>query len=475
MFEISLFSSPNASFIPGTPVTPGHAAALSRNSPSPLTSTPIAKPTFDPKKNFSIFTPIKPDKKNVNQPNQSLQNTTQSEYSLLSPTHVKASDRLLQAAQNQQVIQAPSKGQSATVLGQGSILGPAFDQILKIMNSNVVPQGKPYYIMIDEGKPTQQMFLIQPPEKPVNQQDSANQNLGQAVATPNQKGSANQNLGQIVATPTTKQCASTTFPHQPRMKSILPNNGIVANKIQGNMAQPVSKNLNTSAENSIGQNSSNQSASSLNQSVEKPTDKSMNESGSSEDTKNSRFFKFCKLPETSSENVNICGTDTDKSTDRPVTPNLFDGDTEEEEIKPNVLYKEETDLETKCRDQDIVCDTVKKEGSILKKSETPVARKPIFRRNGNIKNDECMEEENSESDFKVQTSKRKPVIETPGTEQKIEGSKEGGDEVGEPLKTRRRGTKRRSLSRSNTGVGKRSKGVDFLDNLDDSKENQVNN
>ena len=57
--------SPNLSFIPSTPVTPGSMMTPSKGDLSPITSTPISAVLTNSKKEkektpFSIFTPLRP-------------------------------------------------------------------------------------------------------------------------------------------------------------------------------------------------------------------------------------------------------------------------------------------------------------------------------------------------------------------------------------------------------------------------------
>ncbi|XP_021366020.1 Fanconi anemia group J protein homolog [Mizuhopecten yessoensis] len=451
---------PNASFIPGTPVIPGHHADPSQSDLSPVTSTPITKRAFDTKKHFSIFTPIKPGKETANQSNQRLQSTNQMECRLISPTEVNGDATLRKASQSQQVLKGPIKGQSSSdptqpsVPGQGSMLGPAHEQVLKLLNSKLLPQDKPYYVMINEGTPMQQLFLIEPPDSPVNQQDSFNQN----VAT-------------IVSTPLTKH--TSTLPMKTGMKSILlpkrlsegPSKGVVAVSTQSSCVGSSAGIASTTA-----QNSSTQCVSSLDHSVEKPLDKSKNESGS--ESKINNFFKFCKLPEKSFENVvNKSGECSDMSTERPTTPNVFDADTLEDIKDTGIQTDNEDPLHDLCQPDKDDTKLIGTQNSDVKiKSETPVGRKPIFRKKSDMESgtkQENMDGESSDNDFKV---KRRSVSGNAITDCQVETSIVDGED--EPLKTRRRGTKRKTQSRSNNLTSKRSKGVDFLDNMDNSKENE---
>ncbi|XP_069135470.1 Fanconi anemia group J protein homolog [Argopecten irradians] len=475
---------PNMSFIPGTPITPG-PADLSRSSQSPATSTPISKQVVKPKKNFSIFTPIKPSKntsktskqslqntksnqslqnnqsnqslQNINQSNQSLQSTNQEGYKLMSPTEVKNDAALRKASETKQVLMAPTQGQSLsvppTVPGQTTILSSVYQQVLQIVNSNIMPSDKPYYVMINQGMPTQQMFLIEPPAKSVNQQVLSNQNAGMNVAA---LPGTNPTTGKVVSTQVTEKTPA--LPVQTGMKSILPKR-----LSEGSSKPSVTTSCGTEDSITIRQDLSvNLSTSSANLSTDKATDKSTSEiSGNSEESKTNKFFKFCKLPEKSTENVvNKSGECSDMSSDRPTTPNVFDVDTvEDTEGAPESVGKvaEET-KPTQPRDLNI-------------KSETPVVRKPIFRKKEDTESGikpECKDEESSDDDFKV---KRRSVSGNGETDGKGDRSKV--EEEDTPLKTRRRGTKRKGHNRSTTLTNKRSKGVDFLDNMDNSKENHL--
>ncbi|XP_060076012.1 Fanconi anemia group J protein homolog [Ylistrum balloti] len=452
---------PNMSFIPGTPVTPGHPSDVSQIIMSPVTSTPISKPIVKPKKNFSIFTPIKSGKGAAHQSNQSLQSTNQEQYKLLSPTEVKGDATLRKASESQQVIKAPGKGQSSTTVAptvamQGSVLGPAYEQILKLLNSKLLPQDKPYYVMMNEGTPTQQMFLIQPPDNPDNKQDLSDQNVGTIMSTPVTPHRSGD----------TKKQAS-TLPIQTGMKNILPKR---LSEVQGKSQVSESAKLSNVNSNSGSSTvvTSNHNSSSFNQSGDKVSDKSESEiSGNNEDSKTKKFFQFCKLPGKSFESVKKSEQCSNISSDRPTTPDMFDADTLEDTKNNSVQADEDKSINKSVKD------TVKldktQDNDVKMKS---VVRKPIFRKTKDIESEAKqwkIEEDSSDNDFQV---KRRSVSGNSDLDCQVNRCKEEEEEEEKPLKIRRRGTKRKNHNRPNTIYSKRSKGVNFLDSTDSSKENK---
>lgn len=57
--------------------------------------------------------------------------------------------------------QKAQQGQGQTINNQ-FLTSSTYQYILSVMNSPLVPKDKPYYIIVDEDTPKQQMFLIQP-------------------------------------------------------------------------------------------------------------------------------------------------------------------------------------------------------------------------------------------------------------------------------------------------------------------------
>lgn len=66
-----------------------------------------------------------------------------------------------QQGQGQQLLQNNQQGQGQTTNNQ-FLTSSTYQYILSVMNSPLVPKDKPYYIIVDEDTPKQQMFLIQP-------------------------------------------------------------------------------------------------------------------------------------------------------------------------------------------------------------------------------------------------------------------------------------------------------------------------
>jgi len=341
--------------------------------------------------------------------------------------------------------------QKKEVEPQTSLLGSSYNHILSVINSPHTPKDRPYYITLNEGTPQQQMFLIQPP---------ANQQVGLANKTDSGVLPVNQNMG--VANVSASQVGGT---NKDRKENILvsQNVGVVSNS--ENEVLPHKR-------NDVAADDKKESSVAMNKCANNIVNK---------------LFKFCNIPATASsdqkDNISLVqesqGQTKDKAVNksRPESPNLFDNNTEESETFGNGTN--DISLIKNIKQESVSTEDSKKENNAIKSENChqTTMRKPIFKKGTavTVKEEEETQPkcERDEDDFKVRRSSIGSVLCKSVEEDKNENDEAENMDFDEPLRTRRRtrGVKRKSLSRSKGK--KRSKGVDFLDNIETSKENEV--
>ena len=185
-----------------------------------------------------------------------------------------------------------------------------------------------------------------------------------------------------------------------------------------------------------------------------------------ESTKN--VFKFCNISETDLKEDKSSVSNGDKRTE---SPSLFEGDTQD---------SEQGDIESRQqkKHQHPYANAGETEKKSVEKPSSAIAstkKKPLFRQKiETITEDPTVQQTTSRSkmedmfDFKYVNRNRSMSSVTP----QLNKNDESIEQDGEGLKTKRsRGVKRKSLSRKENA--KKSRGVDFIDNIETSKENQV--
>ncbi|VDI74443.1 fanconi anemia group J protein [Mytilus galloprovincialis] len=356
---------------------------------------------------------------------------------------------------NQQIVQ---QGQGQTMNNQ-FLTSSTYQYILSVMNSPLVPKDKPYYIIVDENTPKQQMFLVQP-----------NQGTGAPIikADPTVTASARPVVGN---TTTSHQSSVPTHiqsqASKPGMVSLLNVGQSTSANAKGGEGQTVTDDLpNVSKNEPVTHATTSTSEPDL------------------QNIKMNKLFKYCQIPES---DISEKG-DGDKSRDQnktkcPQTPTLFDTQDSEQEFKNinqpinrsedtnkinNVASKHQTQSHEACKNE----------------SESKTHKKPIFRRQSagttividNDSPDEFIDQskvKRKSCDKKILTEiKQNTTLESTKKENiSIENEENESEEI---LNTRRknRGAKRKSHSNLRLSA-KKQKGVDFLDNLEDQKSDSI--
>ncbi|XP_065934696.1 Fanconi anemia group J protein homolog isoform X1 [Magallana gigas] len=456
--------NPDTSFIPGTPVTPGQH--LGSQMTSPITSTPYGGGSETPLgKGFLSDTPLKSIVKSPNtllgSPEPSPQRTDN--CVLMSPTEVHKNQNYQDLVQNRQVVQPHVTQNNQMSLPNTQPLDH-MSQIMKVINSSCAPKDKPYYIIIGQGTPQQQMYLIEPPTKPTVKSSGKvvvpQLNVGKGQ-TPNKTG------GQVCGKVTGQTCSTLVGPGEGKakgqiqqqihfgqtpMKSLLQTSAASVTKPSKTVStgpQKLQQDLSSSTANaecvidltensklpegdSENKKTSGQSGP-VSQACQGDVAAVQNETSSAE--KPNRFFKFCSINDPRNPEP-ILKSETKSA--EPVTPVLFGGNSQDEDV--------------------------------VKLDPTPknTSRKPLFRKmekNMDMSN-EAVHSDDSEREFKNSSHVSKTAV----AEEEVAGKEEDCT-----LRTRRgpRGVKRTSASKSNLRLSKRKKGVEFLDEEEDSKENQT--
>ncbi|KAJ8312439.1 hypothetical protein KUTeg_009812 [Tegillarca granosa] len=512
---------PETSFTPCTPVTPG-MTRHSKLKESPVSSTPkntenrqLVSPDF--------ITPLKQPSTDhggsfLNSPQTSATpSTSKKECTLMSPTEIKKNPKLQQATSSQQRVQAqPGVQNQLILLPPGNLnqvavpsvqLNPVYQQILQTMNSPHVPKDKPYYVIVNEGLPNQQMFLIEPPQQPQNQPSVP------TVAQPQI-----QKPVPLVAQDQVPVASVAELPNSPSTKT--PDMGAIqadskkqfVSLLSGKTCQQDSSKLNkenakeTEGNRPVGQPANTSDSHSVN--TDDCETSSKNDSSGQLDTSgkmSSSLFKFCKLPnkETPTKSDTSAVTDTSSGSLNMAacgSPNLFDSESQKStEIETDLKTENKTGRENQTDDGNNIH---AKKKPIFKKGPAKIKLNADIQKNslkelidvslsnsantkmlgenkedknelGNIIDIDKLKILNEKSDEKNNLDDINKSATGCGTKVEEQDQMETGIEE-EVLKTRRsgRGVKRKSLSR-NKGNAKRTKGVDFLDGIDNTKENMV--
>lgn len=418
---------------------------------SPITSTPYGGGPETPiGKGFLSDTPMKSIVKSPNtllgSPEPSPQRSDK--CVLMSPTEVHKNQNYQDLVQNRQVVQPQVTQNNQMSLPNTQPLDH-MSQIMKVINSSCAPKEKPYYIIIGQGTPQQQMYLIEPPPKPTVQSSGKvvvpQPNIGKGQ-TPNTL--VGQGDGKAVG-----QIQQQTLFGQTPMKSLLQTSAVASvtapSKTLSTGPQKLQPDVSRSAGNveciiDLTENSKLPTGDSENkkisgqnepvtQSCQKDVTAVQNEKSSAE--KPNRFFKFCSINDPRNPEL-VLKSETKPA--EPVTPVLFGGNSQEEDV--------------------------------VKLDPTPIStsRKPLFRKmeKNMDKSNEAVHSDDSEREFKNSSHVSKTVV----AEEEATGKEEDCK-----LRTRRgpRGVKRTSTSKSNLRLSKRKKGVEFVDEEEESKENQV--
>ncbi|CAG2206168.1 BACH1 [Mytilus edulis] len=370
----------------------------------------------------------------------------------------------VQQGQGQQLLlpndqQKVHQGQGQTMNNQ-FLTSSTYQYILSVMNSPLVPKDKPYYIIVDEDTPKQQMFLVQP-----------NQGTGApiiktepTVTTTAQSVVGNTTTSHQTSVPTRIQSQAS----KPGMVSLLNVGQSTSANAKGGEGQTVTDDLpNVSKNEPVTHATTSTSEPDL------------------QNIKMNKLFKYCQIPESG---VSEKG-DGDKSKDQnntncPQTPTLFDTQDSEQEFKNinqqpinrsedtnkinNVGSKPQNQSHEACQSE----------------SESKTHKKPIFRRQSagttividNDSPDEFIDQskvKRKSCDKKILTEiKQNATLESNKKENlAIENDENESEEI---LNTRRknRGAKRKSHSNLRLSA-KKQKGVDFLDNLEDQKSDSI--
>lgn len=434
---------------------------------SPITSTPYGGGSETPiGKGFLSDTPMKSIVKSPNtllgSPEPSPQRSDK--CVLMSPTEVHKNQNYQDLVQNRLVVQPQVTQNNQMSLPNTQPLDH-MSQIMKVINSSCAPKDKPYYIIIGQGTPQQQMYLIEPPTKPTVQPSGKvvvpQPNIGRGQ-TPNKAGSqvSGKVTGQTCSTLVGQgegkargQIQQQTLFGQTPMKSLLQTSVAASVKAPSKTVSTGSQKLKPDVSSStanvecvidLTENSKlppgdieNKKISGQNEPVTQSCKKDVTavqmEKSSAE--KPNRFFKFCSINDPRNPEP-ILKSETKPA--EPVTPVLFGGNSQEEDV--------------------------------VKLDPTPksTSRKPLFRKmeKNMDKSNEAVHSDDSEREFKNSSH----VSKTAEAEEEATGKEEDCK-----LRTRRgpRGVKRTSTSKSNLRLSKRKKGVEFVDEEEESKENQV--
>ncbi|KAK3101069.1 hypothetical protein FSP39_000727 [Pinctada imbricata] len=498
--------NPDTSFIPSTPS--GADQKVKGLMDTPLTSTPHSKGETTPWNNLPthpFFTPFKPNKPEKTPDTSVAKKTFQTEdktkkpasYSLLSPTHVNQNPGYQNAVAQSQVVRPTIGSQNQLTIAvnqpqpttisqkqtQVVVQNTMMKQVMDIINTPGVPKDKPYYIILNEGTPQRQMFLVEPPTATCSNDKNPQNVVG------GRNGLVNHH----------QQQAGLTSPQQQSMLSPTHSQSLLLNTSSSPM--DISSESSNIASSSVLQQSS---------SVNSATKKSLGDN---------KFYKFHqKNTECSTPKVKQEPSASEHVAERSQTPVLFNN-TEEDgtQVKDN---------------SDKTCgkETVDGKSKVSVDANKIESRKPLFKLKKTVgsasKSLDNSQEDDSEKDFKTSKSSRiksalsrfarketkeaeesftdnnvantsdivnekraskcevkeEPEVGIPDPPQmldindsivKQEEEGDGNDEV-ETLRTRRgaRGVKRRQQANTRQ-KSKRACGVDFLDGIDDTKENKV--
>lgn len=435
---------------------------------SPITSTPYGGGSETPiGKGFLSDNPMKSIVKSPNtllgSPEPSPQRSDK--CVLMSPTEVHKNQNYQDLVQNRQVVQPQVTQNNQMSLPNTQPLDH-MSQIMKVINSSCAPKDKPYYIIIGQGTPQQQMYLIEPPPKPTVQSSGKvvvpQPNISKGQQTPNKAGCqvSGKVTGQTCSTLVGQgdgkavcQIQQQTLFGQTPMKSLLHTSAAASvtapSKTLSTGPQKLQPDVSSSTTNvecviDLTENSKlptgdgeNKKISGLSepvtQSCQQDVTAVQNEKNSAE--KPNRFFKFCSINDPRNPEP-VLKSETKPA--EPVTPVLFGGNSQEEDV--------------------------------VKLDPTPksTSRKPLFRKmeKNMDKSNEAVHSDDSEREFKNSSH----VSKLAEAEEEAMGKEEDCK-----LRTRRgpRGVKRTSASKSNLRLSKRKKGVEFVDEEEESKENQV--
>ncbi|XP_078337247.1 Fanconi anemia group J protein homolog [Crassostrea virginica] len=468
--------NPDTSFIPGTPVTPGHHAMSQMTSPitSPYrtgSETPLGKA-------YLTETPLKSIVKSPNTLLGSPESTAwkSDKCLLMSPTEVHRNQSYQNLVQNRQVVQPQvqtQNNQSSLTIAQPL---DHMSQIIMAINSPSAPKDKPFYVIIGQGTPQQQMYLIEPPPKP-SPQPSSNiivpkpklhevQTPSKVMehANPKAIGQAGQIDEKIIGQMQQKVLVGQQKPlksllqskavpitnQKTPLKSLLPAEvGTTPNQPKAVLKvtqslQQVEQTPRTEVQCVIDLTESSDTVKQVPSVVVLPVVVDRSKPGHGEtgqdmknsDEKSNRFYKFCSINDPRNPN-NMSKNETKPS--EPGTPVLFGENSQEEDI-------------------------VKEEPKSL-----PVAtstQKPHFRKKEQARSIESLpSDDDDERDFKMTAMDK-----TLNSSHVEKGISEKQEEC--HLRTRRgpRGVKRSSASKPNLRMSKRRKGIEFED---EGKENQA--
>ncbi|XP_062594294.1 Fanconi anemia group J protein homolog isoform X2 [Saccostrea cucullata] len=461
--------NPDTSFIPGTPVTPGQH--LGSQMTSPITSTPYALGSETPiGKGFSLETPLKSIIKSPNtllgSPEQGAGKSNQ--CVLMSPTDVHKNQSYQNLVQNRQVVQPEVLAQNNQLAHNNQLSVPAaqplnhMSEIMKVINSSSAPKDKPYYIIIGQGTPQQQMYLIEPPPKPAPQP-------GNKVVVPTPNLDQGQTPSKVTGQGKTEFSGQTpnkvSLGHTPG-KSFQTKPGLTSQQPRAATTETMQTNQKTNATSeSAGpvidlteqSEPSEIKSSEKEKNVEGKSDENNGtvQNDQSSDEKSNRFYKFCSINDP--RNAESVTKNPENKVQEPVTPVLFGENSQEE-------------------------DPVKKEPT--QKNAVSMSRKPLFRKTGkgSIKPNDTVQSDDSEKEFKSckKSAATKELLEASHNNTEMDsalGEGTSGKEEDCHLRTRRgpRGLKRTSVPKSNLRMSKRRKGVDFDEGEEEGKENQSMN
>ncbi|XP_071180461.1 Fanconi anemia group J protein homolog [Mytilus edulis] len=356
---------------------------------------------------------------------------------------------------NQQKVQ---QGQGQTINNQ-FLTSSTYQYILSVMNSPLVPKDKPYYIIVDENTPKQQMFLIQP-----------NQGTGAqiiktepTVTTTAQPVVGNTTTSHQSSVPTHIQSQAT----KPGMVSLLNVGHSTSSNTKAEESQTVTDDLPSV--------SKNEPVTHATTSTSEPD---------LQNIKMNKLFKYCQIPESNISEKGDGELDKNK-TKCPQTPTLFDTQDSEQEFKNTNQQPINRSVDTKKTSS--VGNKALNQGdeACKNESESKTHKKPIFRRQSvgtsaividNDSPDEFIDQSKlmrKSCDKKILTEiKQNTTLESTKKENMVIENEENESE--ETLNTRRknRGAKRKSHSNLRLSA-KKQKGVDFLDNLEDQKSNAI--
>ncbi|XP_061197315.1 Fanconi anemia group J protein homolog [Saccostrea echinata] len=457
--------NPDTSFIPGTPVTPGQH--LGSQMTSPTTSTPYAFGSETPiGKGFSLEIPLKSIVKSLNtllgSPEQGAGKADQ--CVMMSPTDVHKNQSYESLVQNRQVVQPEVSANNNQLALNNQLCLPSaqplnhMSEIMKVINSSSAPKDKPYYIIIGQGTPQQQMYLIEPPPKlapqPGNKVVVPTPNLGQCQTPSNVieqtkkelKGQT-PNKGILGHTPgkSLLQTKMGLTSQQPRTAT--------TESVQSNQKTTISSESTRPVIDLTGNSEQPKESSEKEKVIDGKSDKNIETFQNDKSSeKPNRFYKFCSINDP--QNPETVRKNPVGKLQEPVTPVLFVENSQDE-------------------------DSVNNEPT--QNNVVSTSRKPLFRKTekGSSKPSDAVQSYDSEKEFK--SSKKSATTKELETSHNNTDSAlgEGTSEKEEDchLRTRRgpRGLKRTSVPKPNLRMSKRRRGVDFLDDKDEGKENQSMN